>query len=238
MKILTIIPARSGSKGIPSKNIINLAGKPLIEYTINCALNSAYLTDIIVSTDSNDIAEISREIGANVPFLRPQELSSDEAQSAPVILHALNFMEKKKGIKYDVVLMLQPTSPLRNSEHINQAIKLFSESKECDSVVSVVSVSGNHPFRMKRLIGKRLVNFIDQGYWDMRPRQVLPEVYIRNGAIYLIDRDKIIKNKELIGDHCLGMVMSDEDSINIDTPLDLKMADLIIKNYENNSRKL
>ncbi len=228
MKILAVIPARGGSKSVPRKNIVKVNGKPLISYTINAALMVDHLTDVVVSTDDSEIANISRDLGAQVPFIRPEDLASDEAQSAPVIEHALNFMENEKGIKYDAVLMLQPTSPLRTSIHIKESIDLFL-SQECDSVVSVVSVGGNHPFRMKRLVGNQLVNYIDQGFWDMRPRQTLPDVYIRNGAIYLIDRDVIINQHQLIGSKCLGYVMSDTESANIDTPIDLMLAELLIK---------
>ena len=228
MKILAVIPARGGSKSVLRKNIVKVNGKPLISYTINAALMVDCLTDVVVSTDDSEIANISRDLGAQVPFIRPEDLASDEAQSAPVIEHALNFMENEKGIKYDAVLMLQPTSPLRTSIHIKESIDLFL-SQECDSVVSVVSVGGNHPFRMKRLVGNQLVNYIDQGFWDMRPRQNLPDVYIRNGAIYLIDRDVIINQHQLIGSKCLGYVMSDTESANIDTPIDLMLTELLIK---------
>jgi CMP-N-acetylneuraminic acid synthetase len=228
MKILAVIPARGGSKSVPRKNIVKLDGAPLISYTISAAIESECFADIIVSTDDLEIAEISKELGAQVPFVRPEDLASDEAQSAPVIEHALHFMENEKSIKYDAVLMLQPTSPLRTSAHIKESIDLFS-SQECDSVVSIVSVGGNHPFRMKRLVGNQLVSYIDQGFWDMRPRQVLPDVYIRNGAIYLIDRDVIVNQHQLIGSKCLGYVMSDTESANIDTPIDLMLAELLIK---------
>jgi len=126
---------------------------------------------------------------------------------------------------------LQPTSPLRTSQHIKESLDLFT-SQECDSVVSIASVGGNHPFRMKRLIDSQLVNYIDQGFWDMRPRQSLPEVYIRNGAIYLISRDAFTRCNQLIGDKCLGYVMNDSESTNIDTPIDLKIAELLLKEKE------
>ena len=228
MNILAIIPARGGSKSVPRKNIVKVNGRPLISYTISAALMVDRLTDVVVSTDDPEIAEISRELGAQVPFVRPVDLASDQAQSAPVIEHALYFMEKIKGLKYDAILMLQPTSPLRTSKHIEESLDLFT-SKECDSVVSIVSVGGNHPFRMKRLIDNQLVNYIDQGFWDMRPRQELPPVYIRNGSIYLIERDVLINKGQMIGEKCLGMVMGDKESINIDTPLDLKLAELLLE---------
>jgi CMP-N-acetylneuraminic acid synthetase len=227
-KILTVIPARGGSKGIPRKNIISIGGRPLIDYTIKSALQVKRLKDIVVSTEDSEIKSIAKKYGAQAPFTRPDHLSTDQAQSAPVIIDALNRMEEIKNTKYDAVLMLQPTSPLRTSSHIERAVDLFL-SQDCDSVVSVVSVGGTHPFRMKRLVGDQLVNYIDQGFWDMRPRQELPPVYIRNGSIYLIKRDTLISKGQLIGEKCLGMVMNDEESVNIDSPLDLKLARLLLE---------
>jgi len=227
IKVLAIIPARGGSKGVPRKNIREINSVPLIGYTINAALESNCLTDVVVSTDDIEIADISKKFGAQVPFLRPENLASDSAQSEPVVRHALRFMESEKNIKYDAVLMLQPTSPLRSSEHIRDCVELFTLQK-CDSVVSVVSVGGEHPFRMKRLIKGRLINYIDQGFWDMRPRQDLPDVYIRNGAVYLIDRDVLMQERQLIGRDCLGYEMGDLESINIDSMLDLKLAEILL----------
>jgi len=225
--ILAVIPARGGSKGIPRKNIVKINDRPLIDYTIQAALQVSRINDVVVSTEDKEISTISKELGAQVPFIRSDHLATNQMQSAPVIIDTLNQMERLKSIKYDAVLMLQPTSPLRTSKHIDEALDLFF-SQECDSVVSVVSVGGTHPFRMKRLVGNQLVNYIDQGFWDMRPRQALPPAYIRNGSIYLIKRDVLIKEEQLIGKKCLGMVMSDEESINIDSPLDLKLAELLL----------
>jgi|APSaa5957512535_1039671.scaffolds.fasta_scaffold59500_1 CMP-N,N'-diacetyllegionaminic acid synthase len=226
--ILAVIPARGGSKGIPRKNIVKINDRPLIDYTIQAALQVSRINHVIVSTEDEEIASISRGLGAEVPFMRPNHLAVDQAQSAPVVIDALYRMEEINNIKYDAVLMLQPTSPLRTSKHIEKALDLFF-SQECDSVVSVVSVGGTHPFRMKRLVDDRLVNYIDQGFWDMRPRQELPPVYIRNGSIYLIERDVLINKGQMIGEKCLGMVMGDKESINIDTPLDLKLAELLLE---------
>lgn len=226
--ILAVIPARGGSKGIPRKNIVKINDRPLIDYTIQAALQVSRINHVIVSTEDEEIASISRGLGVEVPFMRPNHLAVDQAQSAPVVIDALYRMEEINNIKYDAVLMLQPTSPLRTSKHIEKALDLFF-SQECDSVVSVVSVGGTHPFRMKRLVDDRLVNYIDQGFWDMRPRQELPPVYIRNGSIYLIERDVLINKGQMIGEKCLGMVMGDKESINIDTPLDLKLAELLLE---------
>jgi len=227
-KILAIIPARGGSKGVPRKNIVKISGRPLIDYTIQSALKVDMIDNVVVSTDDYEIADISKKLGAQVPFIRSRHLSTDKAQSAPVVIDALKRMEEILNIKYDAVLMLQPTSPLRTSKHIKKSLDLFF-SQQCDSVVSVVSVGGTHPFRMKRLIGNQLINYIDQGFWDMRPRQELPPVYIRNGSIYLIDRDVLVDKGQLIGENCLGMIMKDEESVNIDSRLDLKLAELLLE---------
>ena len=228
MKTLAIIPARGGSKGIPRKNIALLNDKPLISYTINAAIGAENITDIVVSTDDIEIANISKKLGALVPFQRPLNLATDKAESAPVVDHALRFMEKMMGYKYDSILMLQPTSPLRTSKHIDDSIILYN-SRECDSLVSIVSVGGNHPLRMKLLDGESLINYVDQSFWNMLPRQSLPNVYIRNGSIYLISREAFIKSKQLIGENCLGYVMNDEESVNIDSRIDLILADILLK---------
>jgi CMP-N-acetylneuraminic acid synthetase len=228
MKILAIIPARGGSKSVPRKNIAVIAGKPLLAYTVDEALKVSAITDLVVSTDDEEIGAVARSLGAQVPFLRPIELATDHAQSAPVLKHCLLHMETLCGAPYDAVLMLQPTSPLRSAAHIERAIEMMCNCA-CDSVVSVVSVEGNHPFRMKRLVGDRLINYIEQGFEDMRPRQVLPAVYIRNGAIYLSRRDVVAKWDRIVGEHCLGFEMSLEDSVNIDDRLDFKMAELMLQ---------
>jgi CMP-N,N'-diacetyllegionaminic acid synthase len=228
MNILSVIPARGGSKGIPKKNIVKINDKPLIEYTIKAALGVSYLTDIVVSTDDQEIANIASELGASVPFIRPKNLANDRALTAPVVRHAIDFMENLNGMQYDAILLLQPTSPFRKSKHIIKAIEIF-ETNNYDSLVSIVNVDGYHPFRMKRLVEDKLINFIDQGFWDMRPRQSLPKVYIRNGSIYLCTRDVIVNEGELIGKNCYGMEMNEFESINIDSKIDLMVAESILR---------
>jgi CMP-N,N'-diacetyllegionaminic acid synthase len=226
-KILAIIPARGGSKSIPNKNIALIAGRPLLAYTIDEALKVSAISDLIVSTDDERIANIAESLGALVPFIRPADLAGDHTQAAPVLLHALAQMETLRGGCYDAIMMLQPTSPLRKAHHIKTAIDMFA-CRDCDSVVSVVSVDGNHPFRMKRLIGNQLINFIDQGFEDMRPRQMLPPVYIRNGAVYISRRHVLLDQQQLVGKRCLGFEMSVEESVNIDNRIDFKMAELLL----------
>jgi CMP-N,N'-diacetyllegionaminic acid synthase len=227
MRILGIVPARGGSKSVPRKNIAPIAGKLLLAYTVEEALKVAAITDLIVSTDDPEIADIACSLGAMAPFLRPAELATDQAQSALVLRHGLQEMEARRGVHYDAIMMLQPTTPLRQASHIQTAIDMLT-THDCDSVVSVVSVGGNHPFRMKRLVDNRLVNYIDQGFEDMRPRQVLPPVYIRNGAVYLSRRHVVVDQEQIVGSVCLGFEMGVEESVNIDDRLDFKMAELLL----------
>lgn len=228
LKILAVVPARGGSKSVPRKNVADIAGKPLLAYTVEEALKVSTILDLVVSTDDQEIAELARSLGAKVPFMRPAELATDHAQSAPVLRHCLLEMEALRGLRYDAVMMLQPTTPLRQASHIEAAIDMLA-AHDCDSVVSVVSVGGYHPFRMKRLVGNRLINFVDQGFEDMRPRQVLPSVLIRNGAVYLSRRHVIADYEQVVGSECLGFEMSLEDSINIDDRLDFKLAELLLQ---------
>ena len=161
-------------------------------------------------------------------LLISEELAGDIVSDVDVLTHALLETERIKGVHFEIIVMLQPTSPLRRTDHIEKALELFL-SHECDSVVSVVSVGGTHPLRMKRLVGGELVNYIDQDFWNMHPRQLLPDVYIRNGSIYLIKRNVLIEQEQLIGKKCLGLVMTEEESVNIDSPLDLKLAELLLQ---------
>tara|TARA_X000000950_G_C13838762_1_gene629281 strand:- start:373 stop:1074 length:702 start_codon:yes stop_codon:yes gene_type:complete len=227
-KILCVIPARGGSRAVKNKNIRLLGGKPLIYYTIKEALKVNEILDVVVSTDNNKIAQISKKYEAKVPFIRPKILATNNALSINVVKHSLEFMEKVNNIKYDYVLMLQPTSPFRKSKHIKSAIKKLISNKS-DSVVSVVDVIGHHPYRMKIIKNNKLKNYIDQGYEDMRPRQKLPKVYIRNGAIYLNKRSVIIKQNQLVGKNVIPLIMSENDSINIDTYKDFLIAENVFK---------
>jgi len=231
--ILAIIPARGGSKGIPRKNIIEINGKPLIEYTIRAAKKTQLISELVVSTEDPEIANICTELGCKVPFLRPAELATDSTLSLPVIQHALKEVETLNKQLYDIIVMLQPTTPLRSSEDIDQGISLLLETN-ADSVVSVVDVEGYHPFRMKRMIGdNQLINYIDQGFEDMRPRQTLPKVYLRSGALYITRRDILLSKNSFIGDDCRGLIIPPERAINIDTQADLKFAEYLLKSKNN-----
>jgi len=226
--ILGIIPARGGSKGIKNKNIINISGKPLINYTIESARSSSMLSDVIVSTDSEVIASIAKEAGATIPFIRPSELATDEATTIDVIYHAVKEYENLFKLKVDIVVILQPTSPLRIHEDIDNAIKLFIDNPEFSSLISCYEANFIHPYYMYKKEGKKMIPFLDIELTGIR-RQELNSVYIRNGALYISNRDLIIKQKKIVEGIPLGYIMPRERSINIDEKFDLEFAEFFIK---------
>jgi len=229
-KVLAVIPARGGSKGIPFKNIADLCGKPLIAYTIEQALNSSLLTDVIVSTDSEEIADIALAFGASCPFIRPTELSLDSTLTVDVVSHCLSEMERQFGLFYDIVITLQPTTPFRNTTYIDEAVRILINHLDYDSVVSVVDVGSFHPFRMYRLGPQnKLHRLMDYSVNEMAPRQELESIYIRSGDIYACQSHLLRENPRLIGDNPWGLVVDSEKSINIDDQLDLDLARLIMK---------
>ncbi|WP_165781741.1 cytidylyltransferase domain-containing protein [Leptospira adleri] len=229
MRILGIIVARSGSKGIPGKNLKNLAGKPLIQYSIESAKRSKRLTKFIVSTDGEEIRDFSLTLGAEVPFLRPSDISDDKASPILAILHAKNYFENI-GEEFDGFLMLQPTTPFRSEIDIDGSIDLL-ESSGADSVISVISVGANHPARMKYLENGKLIDppFCEE--YENQRRQELKPMFIRNGAIYLSRKETIIRNS-FKGNDCRAWVMPSERSVNIDTEEDFRYAEWILTREE------
>ena len=227
-KVLAIIPARGGSKGVKGKNIAPLNGVPLIGYTIQAAQGSRLLTRTIVSTDSELIAGIARSLGGDVPFLRPEEFATDTSPTAPVVLHAIDFLEQQ-GETYDYVALLQPTSPLRTTEDIDTAIQLLTDHSEAQSVVSVAKLDDPHPMKVQKIsVEGYLLPFIDGAPRQVR-RQDLPPVYRWNGVIY-VARIPTLRAQEgkLVLDPCLPYVMPEERSVNIDTPMSLQFADFLL----------
>lgn len=221
MRVLGLVPARGGSKSIPRKNLVELGGVPLIQWTIQAALGSN-LKRVVVSTDDDEIAEISQNLGAEVPFKRPAELSSDQTLSIDVVLHALDVLEED----FDAVMMLQPTSPFRTSIDIESAIKIINDAS---SVISVVPVEGTHPARMKFVEDGVLIDPSFAETIENMPRQDLRPMYIRNGAIYLT-RIADLRHRTFKGALSRALIMPKERSINIDTSFDLALARVALSN--------
>ena len=227
MKVLGVIPARGGSKGVPKKNVKLLGGKPLIAYSIEAARAAKRLTRVIVSTDDEEIAEVSRRWGADAPFLRPAELATDAAKAVPVIQHALEEMEGRDDQVYDAVMMLQPTTPFRTGADIDRAIEIL-EKTGADSVISVVDVEGHHPARMKYLEDGRLIDPDFCEAYENQPRQELRPMYLRNGMIYLTRRE-VMRSGSFKGSDCRALIVETHRSVNIDTPLDFELAEFLHK---------
>lgn len=234
IKILGIIPARGGSKGVPRKNIRILGGKPLIVYTIEEAKKSKYIDRLVVSTEDPEIAEIARRSGCEV-IHRPNELAQDNSLVIDVVKHVLEHLNSKEGAKFDYVVLLQPTTPFRKCEDIDNAIEKMLKLGG-DSVVSITEVGDKHPARMKMIVNERIVDIFDRK-WDFTPRQQLPKVYIRNGAIYAAKTEVIYSKNSFRGDDCIAYVMPEERSINIDTYIDFMLAELILKEKNKESEQ-
>lgn len=227
MEILGLIPARGGSKGIPGKNICSLAGRPLLAYTADAALGSATLSRVVLSTDDRQIAEIGRSLGLDVPFLRPAELSRNESPAMDVIQHALRFLSSEQNYQPDAVMLLQPTSPLRRSEHIDEAATLLEEST-ADSVVSVEPVPHQfNPVSVMKLADGQLTPFLTGE--AITRRQDKPQVFARNGPAILLTRTRVLlEQQSLYGEHCRPLLMGSHESIDIDDPDDLEYAEFLL----------
>ena len=226
-KILGIITARGGSKGIPRKNIKDLAGKPLIAYTIEATKASKYLTRCIVSTDDQEISEISKQYGADIPFMRPAELAQDQSTSIDVVQHALTKIEQEQGEKYDYLMILQPTSPLRTAEDIDACIQKIIDT-DADSVMGVLELIDFSLKKLKKIEDDQILPLVeDEGNQSAR-RQDLSKIYKRNCAIYLTKTDLIMQG-DIFGKISRPHIMSAESSVDINEPIDFQIAELYLK---------
>ena len=224
--ILGIINARGGSKGIPRKNIKELQGKPLIGYSIEAGLNSKCIDDLIVSTDDKEIATVAKEMGASVPFMRPASLAGDNVRQIEAIIHCINYLKNEQRKTYDYVALLQPTSPLRIAEDIDNAYELLIE-KEADSVISFTSVENHHPYHMYYIEDDKPKSVVEHGRSNLQ-RQTLPEVFIVNGAVRIAKTDTLVKSESFFSDNSVSYIMPNERSINIDEPSDWQLAEFIL----------
>jgi CMP-N-acetylneuraminic acid synthetase len=219
-RVLALIPARGGSKGIKDKNIYPLCGKPLISYSIESAKNSKYIDVVVVSTDSIKIAEVAKEYGASVPFFRPARLASDTAKSIDAIIHAIKWLEKH-GEKFDIFVLLQPTSPLRTSEDIDGALEKFIENGE-KSLVAVSLVSDN-PILMRIINADGTMEKLLDLQSTVR-RQDMKSYYRVNGSIY-INKISEINADTSLNDNEIPFVVKPENSVDIDEKKDLVLAE-------------
>jgi len=228
MTFLGVITARGGSKRLPTKNVLDFAGKPLIGWTIEAALKSRYIDELIVSTEDVEIAEISKDYGANVPFMRPKELSSDNVHPAEAVIHAVNYFLDEEEKEFEYVVMLQPTSPLRNKDDIDKAIEFLS-SKKADAVVSVCEADHSplwyntlpENLSMKKFLRDDLKGKMSQG---------LPTYYRVNGAIYISKVKKLLKEKTFfLNDNIFAFLMDVKKSVDIDSLIDFKLAEILMQ---------
>lgn len=233
IKFLGIITARGGSKGIPKKNLRNLVDKPLIEYTFDAVKGSKLLSRCIVSTEDDEIIKFSKSKNMEVPFKRPEKLALDDSKSIDVLIHAVNYLEKNENYVPEYVVLLQPTSPLRTGEDINNAINLIKNNRNSDSLVSAIEIPHNfNPYSVMKYDGQYLKHYIE----DVRlyRREEKPIFYARNGpAIYISTYDLLMTKRKIIGDKCIPYFMPIERSIDIDTLFDWKIAEFLIKNRVN-----
>lgn len=225
MKPLAVIPARGGSKGVPRKNIKPLNGNPLIYYTVEAA-REVFNDDIIcVSTDYEEIKEVVEKTGLQVPFIRPDELATDTAGNDEVLLHALNYY-KEHGYDADTIVLLQPTSPFRNSKHIEEAIELYHS--DLDRVVSVRETKSN-PYYV--LYEENSAGYLEKSKnGNFKSRQVCPKVWELNGAIYIINSESLQKREITELQKVKKYEMDEIASIDIDTPLDWEIAECLMNN--------
>lgn len=227
-KILAIIPARGGSKGFPGKNIYPVNGKPLIAYTIDAALNSNHITRTIVSSDDDEILNISKKLGAT-PIKRPEKLALDTSSSEEAIHHVIRTLSDR-GEEFDILVLLQPTSPLRSAEDIDNSIELMLKNN-ASAVISVTNI-GIKPFKSYYLNENGFLQGVHNNKTPNMRRQDLPDAYLANGAIYAVYVDEFLRTSSLMPEATIPYVMDDEKSIDIDTIEDILEVEYIIeKNY-------
>ena len=236
MTILGLIPARGGSKGVPRKNIKLLGKKPLITYTIEAALECVELSELVVSTDSAEIAEISKKSGANLPFMRPAALATDKSPSIDTVIHAVEFYAAK-GQYFDAVCLLQPTCPFRTSSDISEAIKTF-KSKHADSLISVREVP--HEFNPHWTFEPKESGFLKIATGEKQiitRRQELPKAYHRDGSIYIVKTDILLSQRSLYGEKIAFHISENPVHVNIDTLEDWKKAEHTIQRHSGGDSK-
>jgi CMP-N,N'-diacetyllegionaminic acid synthase len=227
-RILAVVLARGGSKSVPRKNVKLLAGLPMIVYTLHEGLKSKRITHLVVSTDDAEIAEISKAHGALVPFMRPAELASDTASSKDCLQHAVCFMEEREKYRYDYVIELMVTNPLKTVEDIDAVLEKLVRTG-ADSVISVMQLMDHHPARIKKIVDDRIVDFCVPEIPDSRRQDLKPDAFIRNGSIYAMRRDVLmIQNARYGTADSRPYVMPESRCVNVDSPIDFLTAEAMM----------
>ncbi len=239
VEILAIIPARGGSKGIPKKNLYPLAGKPLIVWTIEAALAAKTITRVVVVTDSEEIAEVARAAGAEVPFMEPAELAGDTSPDLPFFEYTLAELKRREGYEPDLVVHLWPTSPYRNPAHLDEAIQMLVDTPDADAVRSV-TIPPQTPFKMwRRDKGSYLAPILDEAFRDFyaaqphphtQPRQTLPEVLVQTGYLAVLRRPVITEQHLMFGEKTLPFYHEPQTYTEFDSLKDLMHAEYVLKN--------
>jgi N-acylneuraminate cytidylyltransferase/CMP-N,N'-diacetyllegionaminic acid synthase len=231
--VLAIVPARGGSKGLPRKNLRKLGGRPLVSWPISAALGAKCVSRVIISTDDLEIAEAARLVGAEVPFLRPAALASDDASSMDVVLHAINFFESK-GVFFDFVLMLEPTSPLTDSEDVDAAFAMLrSSGKNADSIVGISRVEAAHPEYDVRLVEKGfIVPYAAPDFKSLRRRQEIEELYFLEGSLYLSRVEAFRKHRSFYHERTLGYPVPRWKSLEVDEHIDFVLIEAVLERIE------
>ncbi|MFH1770939.1 MAG: acylneuraminate cytidylyltransferase family protein [archaeon] len=235
MKIIAVIPARGGSKGLPGKNIKKLLGRPLIDYPIKAALGCKLINKVIVSTDDKKIAEIARKQGAEVPFMRPAKLATDKASSINVLLHAINFFEKK-GETYDLIVMLEGTSPMTTSKDIEKAIIMLNNNKKAESIVGFVKAEQYNP--MLAFVKKKgfIVPYKGKQIAHIR-RQDLTDTFFPEGTLYISKVSSMKKRKTFYHDKTIPYEVERYNSFEIDEEMDFIIIEAIMKWLKKRKKK-
>lgn len=233
-RVIAIVPARGGSKGLPGKNIKELCGKPLIAWSIEAGLGSQYIDEVVVTTDSEEIARIARAFGASVPFIRPAELASDTATSFDVIKHALAFYENELHKKFDYIVLLEPTSPLREKGDIDISIEHLLSNPQASAVVGICKTESQNPaFLVKKNDNNFLVGYENQDMRVLR-RQEISDVYFFEGSVYVSHTDTLLARKTFYHEHTLGYEVTKWKSLEIDDLDDFVMVEALMKHKGNN----
>lgn len=227
--VIAIIPARSGSKGLPGKNTKDLCGKPLIAWTIDSALKSEHIDTIVVSTDSKDIMKVGIDFGAEVPFLRPEELATDDSPTFDVLKHALDYYKTHFGYDFFYTVLLEPTSPLRNAEDIDRAMLQLTQNGHATSIVGISRTETQNPSFLVRITESGVISRFDGLEIVTTRRQDIDDIYFLEGSVYISETDALLKNRSFYHNQTIGCIFPKWKSLEIDDADDFIMVEALMR---------